>query len=307
MWNDDSPGMSVEFALATSTASRMYGIYIMLLATFIFVYVCPAVGGVYPPDRLQTFIKISVVGACVFYLSQLPYVEGRHRTCADGPIKSTPSGQEMCIVVNPRSLFKHTDLQNTATVIFWVMLLVLLFIITVLTFLHYADEDRASFRTTQLIVGAVRVVCFLVAVIFIIMAAVESGQDADNRGAEIFWYQIWSHTAILIFLFTSLIELSRYEDVLARRIRKREGNFHEAMTQLKQAAAVEKEYGNDLVLDAPTMQQISVGVMMAESNPVQRSVSDAMAELDVISEHPSDATNKSVASPRSTSLSVTQI
>ena len=55
------------------------------------------------------------------------------------------------------------------------------------------------------------------------------------------------------------------------------------------------------------MQQISVGVMMAESNPVQRSVSDAMAELDVISEHPSDATNKSVASPRSTSLSVTQI
>lgn len=123
-------GMTLEYAVAVSTASRVYACYIIMLAVYYCTYASPAMTNAYPACLpFSIFTRIFVAFASFMYFANPPHIEADHQTCVDIPYSMT-TGQEVCISINPVDQYSHTAMQELSVVIFWCSWLLAAFVHT---------------------------------------------------------------------------------------------------------------------------------------------------------------------------------
>merc|ERR1711871_293954 len=72
------PGMTLEYAVAISTASRVFALYLMLTCAFYWVYVSPALETLYPPALMHAGLRVLVMAGCILYFLNPPHIEAEH-------------------------------------------------------------------------------------------------------------------------------------------------------------------------------------------------------------------------------------
>jgi len=212
---NDVPGMTLEYAVAISTASRMFGLYLMLTGAWFWNYVSPALEAMYPPPLLHTAMRVLMVVACFLYYINPPHIEAEHSMCSTDAGTSITyfddqyRNNQACIRTNALDQYQQSPSQRFSVVFFWVIIFIITAIINCQMITLGLMNWNQGGQGVQICMGLFRICIFVVMLVMTILAATASSDTRLERGASIFWYELSAHMMLLLYFLTFFYELGK--------------------------------------------------------------------------------------------------
>lgn len=216
----DVPGMTLEYAVAISTANRLYGLYLMCTGAWFWMYISPVLESSYPPALLHLLTRLLVVVACFIYYINPPHIQAQHNMCSTDAgarvfIDSVPVAgtnlfqQNTCIFTSPIDQYEKDAGQEFSVIFYWVVFLLVTAIINcqmlTLIFMNWSEGGQG----VRILVAIGRVVIWIVMFTMIVLAGATAGQTNQERGSSIFYYELSGHMMLLLYLATLFYEVAK--------------------------------------------------------------------------------------------------
>lgn len=203
----DIEGASLQLTVATGTSSRLYALYIALLLVFVWTQMSPMLANKYGWEVAHVVARLGVAIGCFCHFCFPPQMETVRETCTNQVFECLYP--PCCIRRSGVGMYKHTSGTMASSVLFWVFLLVMCFLITLQSIYQVATKwgspaDEGGGDKVAAGLALLRLLLFIFTILSISMAAVYSA-ESDVKD-KIFQCEVWSHVLLLLFFMSTFKE-----------------------------------------------------------------------------------------------------